>query len=771
VRFLATRKRTAKRKKMSPEQQTFFAINITLRVIRSVGLFIVSLLFIGGFLGMGIGLGYMAYLVHGTPTPTKTELEQKIGNISQTSKLVYAGNEEISTIQTDLQRTSVNSDQISDYLKQAIVATEDENFNVHKGVVPKAVLRALLSEVTGLGSGSGGSTLTQQLVKQQVLTNETSFKRKANEILLAMEVEHTLTKDEILTTYLNVSPFGRNNKGQNIAGVEEAAQGLFGKSAKDVTLPEAAYIAGLPQSPIVYSPYTNTGTLKEDNTYGLKRKDNVLFNMYRTKVITKQQYEEAKAYDITKDFIGQESAQQDAKDYLYYTVYDSAVDILMDQQAKKDGISAAEQKKNYDTYYQQAVNKLQNGGYTVHSTIDKGVYDAMQQGVADYGYTLDYDDNQVQTGNILMDNATGKVYGFVGGRDYATNQNNHAFDTTRQPGSSIKPVLVYGPAIDQGLIGSESMIADYPAKWKNGSDAGNDIVNASNKGTNTFESARLALEWSYNIPAYHVYQSLLDKNGSGNSIYDAYLSKMNYPASDNWGVESAPLGTINVSTLTQTNGFQTLANGGVYQEGYVVDSITDNTGATVYQHQLSPVRVYSAAAASIMNDMMRSVVTSGITTKYLSILQNQVNPTLGQLDWVGKTGSTDAFADHWLMLSTPQVTFSGWTGHEDNSAMDADSSLRNATYMAYLINRVYQVKPELFDTSQKFTLDKDVKKVSVSSFTGAVKSSFTYNGKTITDNGKAVDSLWVKSEVAKSSYEFGIGGTTANYTDYWKKNK
>lgn len=230
-------------------------------MFQSLTVFITVLLLLFAALGIGIGAGYFAYLVEDTQLPTKKELQTELGNITETSKIVYADNTEISKIQTDLMRTTISSDKISPLLKTAIISTEDEYFDKHQGYVPKAVLRALVSEATGIGS-SGGSTLTQQLVKQQILTDETTFKRKANEIVLSAQVEKHFSKDEIITTYLNVSPFGRNNKGQNIAGVQEAARGIFGVDAKDVTLPQAAYIAGLPQSPITYSPYTNTGALK-----------------------------------------------------------------------------------------------------------------------------------------------------------------------------------------------------------------------------------------------------------------------------------------------------------------------------------------------------------------------------------------------------------------------------------------------------------------------------------------------------------------------------
>ena len=256
-----------------------FALNVSLRVIQTMLIGFIVVLFLGGMLALGIGAGYFAHLVEGTSVLTKTEIQQKVGDVTESSKLLYADSQELATIQSDPIREKVDSNEISPWVKKALVATEDENFYKHHGVVPKAVVRALLAEIVGFGAGSGGSTLTQQLIKQQVLTNETSFKRKANEIVLALDLEKYLSKDEILTAYLNISPFGRNNKGQNIAGVEEAAVGIFGVHAKDLNLAQSAFIAGLPQSPIVYSPYTNTGDLKQDYSYGMARKDDVLFNM------------------------------------------------------------------------------------------------------------------------------------------------------------------------------------------------------------------------------------------------------------------------------------------------------------------------------------------------------------------------------------------------------------------------------------------------------------------------------------------------------------
>ena len=747
-----------------------FSFNVVLRVLHSLLLVGVSFLIIGGALAAGIGVGYFAYLVEDTKTPTKADLQKTLGNYSETSKLVYADDSNIATIRSDLMRTAVDSKDISDLLKKAIISTEDEYFYEHNGVVPKAVVRALLSEATGFGGG-GGSTLTQQLVKQQVLTNETTFKRKANEILLSMEVEKFFSKDEIVTMYLNVSPFGRNNRGQNIAGVQEAAKGIFGKNASEVNLAQAAYIAGLPQSPIVYSPYDNTGQIKENLTAGLQRKDFVLFSMYRAHAITKAEYEEAKAYDLTKDFLPQQAQDNSDHGFLYYTVLGEAKEIVAKQLAAKAKVSDKDYQ-NEDVqaeYLQKAEDELISGGYTVKSTIDKGIYDAMQQAVATYGYLLDTPaGDTVEVGNVLMENSTGKILGFIGSRDFNSNQNNHAFDTSRPAGSSIKPLLVYGPAIDQGIIGSETLLSDYPTTWKTGDDAGKKVVNATNEGTKTFQSVRDALNVSSNIPAYHVYQELMSEKGQKIG-YENYLAKMNFPENSAWYEESAPLGPMDVTTLQQTNGFQTLANGGVYQEGYIIESITDNEGNAIYQHEAKPVQVYSPQAASIMNDLMRDILDAGLTSSFMSTMSN-MNWYLSQGDWVGKTGSSDGYKDSWLVVSTPSITISNWSGIENNQVEnDQEAGTRTGNYMAYLINQVYAANQDIFGLDQKFELADGVKQVEVATKTGELPGKIQINGREQTVPVQTTTSLWANGEPSKSTYKFGIGGTDENYKDYWSK--
>ncbi|MGX6992034.1 transglycosylase domain-containing protein, partial [Pseudolactococcus reticulitermitis] len=665
---------------------------------------------------------------------------------------------------SDLIRTKVASDQIAKTVKDALIATEDENFEHHNGVVPKAFLRAILGETMG-GSSSGGSTLTQQLIKQQVLGDSPTFKRKATEMVYALELEKHATKDQILTDYLNVSPFGRNNKGQNIAGVEEAARGIFGKAAKDLTIPEAAFIAGLPQSPIVYTPYGADGQLKskENMQYGLARQKDVLFNLYRNGYISQKEYDAYKAYDISTEFIAPATPETTSHGYLYHVVYNEAFDKIYDYLIKTDKVSEADQGNDVikETYQKMAEQKLQQGGYTITATIDQGIYQAMQSAVANYGYLLQDGTGENQTGNVLMDNKTGAVLGFVGGLDYNANQNNHAFDTHRDPGSSIKPIVAYGPAIDMGLMGSASRLSNYPTKFS----SGEPIMHDTSAGTQEMMTLQDALDTSWNIPAYWTYQTILK---DGLSV-KPYMTKMGYKVSD-YSIESLPLGGgLDPTVVQHTNGYQALLNGGQYEPYYVVDSIKDSNGKEVYKHQSQPVQVYSKATSSIMAELLKGPIKSQKTTTFYGQLSG-LNPTLAGADWVGKTGTSNDFKDVWLMVATPSVTLSSWAGHDNNTPMAAMTGYtNNSQYMAQLANSIYQANPAVFGIEQRFALDPSVTKSTVLVSTGEKPGAFTGGNYTnFTLSGPTTTSYWAKSEGAPTTqYKFAIGGSDSDYANAW----
>ena len=308
------------------------------------------ILIVVAFLGGGAALGYFASLVEDIPTPTQAEMETQINDYNRKSTLFYADNSKISDLRTDLIRSPIKLQEISPLIINAIIATEDRNFSIHEGIVPKALARAAAQELLNAQSVTGGSTLTQQLIKQQILSSEVTHSRKAVEILYALHLENNFNKEEILEAYMNVSPFGRNNLGQNIAGIEEGAQGLFGVSASEVNLPQAAFLAGLPQSPISYSPYTQQGDIKEDISSGINRQHEVLYSMFQEGYITKEEYQEARDYDIAADFLknSEEDNKNPSHSYEYDLVESEGRNIIIDLMLEEDGITDEQLADNPD---------------------------------------------------------------------------------------------------------------------------------------------------------------------------------------------------------------------------------------------------------------------------------------------------------------------------------------------------------------------------------------------------------------------------------------
>ena len=758
-----------KSEKVSEEKQSDGTGGKVLAILGSILVAIKGILntlfilgFIGGLFGAGVALGYGVALFDKTRVPQSEELVKQVKNISSISEIVYADGSVIASIESDLLRTSVSSDEISDNLKKAIVATEDEHFLEHKGVVPKAVIRATLGTFAGLGSSSGGSTLTQQLIKQQVVGDAPTLARKATEIVDALALERSMSKDEILTTYLNVAPFGRNHKGQNIAGAQQAAEGIFGIDANKLSIPQAAFLAGLPQSPITYSPYENTGELKsdEDLELGLKRAKGVLYNMYRTGALTKEEYDQYKDYNLKQDFLPSGTVNAVSRDYLYFTAMSEATDRMYDYLVQQDNVSSQELKKEaiQKAYHERAEQELSTGGYKITTTINKKIHNAMQNAVANYGRLVDDATGQPEVGNVLMDNKTGAVLGFVGGRNYQTNQNNHAFDTKRSPASTTKPLLAYGIAIDQGLMGSASILSNYPTKFSNG----NPIMYVNSPGTGMMTLGE-ALNYSWNIPAYWTYRMLREKGVD----VKGYMEKMGYEIPE-YGIESLPMGGgIEVTVAQHTNGYQTIANNGVYHQKHVISKIESPDGRVIYEFQDKPVQVYSKATATIMQSLLREVISSRITSSFQTDLAS-INSSLARADWIGKTGTTNEDENMWLMLSTPRLTLGGWLGHDDNRPMAKGAGhYRNANYMAHLVNAIQEAEPGVWG-NERFNLDSSVTQSQVLRSTGQKPGQVSVNGKTVDLSGSTVTSYWAnKAGAPMTSYHFAIGGSESDYQNAW----
>ena len=755
-----------KHKKSSSVNQPIGVGSIFAKILRGIKvtfntLFILG--FIGGLFGAGLAIGYGVALFDKAKVPQAEELLKQVKNIASISEITYSDGSTIASIEGDLLRTSVGSDAISDNLKRAIIATEDEHFNEHHGVVPKAVIRATLGTFVGLGSSSGGSTLTQQVIKQQVVGDAPTLARKATEIVDALALERVMGKDEILTAYLNIAPFGRNNKGQNIAGAQQAAEGIFGVEASKLSVPQAAFIAGLPQSPISYSPYESDGSMKsdEDMALGIKRAKDVLYNMYRTGALSLEDYQQYKDYDFKKDFLPSGSVSTASRGYLYFATLAEAVDRMYDYLIQQDNVSSQELKNEsiQKAYRDLATKEIENGGYKVTTTINKNIHTAMQNAVASYGRLVDDSTGQPEVGNVLMDNKTGAILGFVGGRNYQENQNNHAIDTKRSPASTTKPLLAYGIAIDQGLMGSASILSNYPTNFSNG----NPIMYVNSPGTAMMTLGE-ALNYSWNIPAYWTYRTLREKGVD----VKGYMEKMGYEIPE-YGIESLPMGGgIEVTVAQHTNGYQTIANNGVYQQKHMIAKIESPDGRVVYEYKSQPVQVYSKATATIMQSLLRDVISSRITSSFQSDLSS-INPSLASADWIGKTGTTNEDENMWLMLSTPRLTLGGWLGHDDNRPLAKGAGhYRNANYMAHLVNAIQQAEPGIWG-NERFNLDSSVTKSQVLKSTGQKPGKVSINGKEVDISGSTVTSYWATKEGAPvTTYRFAIGGSDADYQNAWK---
>ncbi|WP_066370098.1 transglycosylase domain-containing protein [Neobacillus fumarioli] len=714
-------------------QKTVKTARITYLVTWNLFLLVIMTVLIGSAFVFGIGAGYFASLVKDEPIRSYDRMKKDIYDYTATSELYFANNVYLGKLRTDLEREEVQLDQISNYLIDGVIATEDEYFYQHQGIVPKAVFRAIFQELTSSQIQTGGSTLTQQLIKNQILTDEVSFQRKASELLLALRLEKFFSKKEILEAYLNVATFGRNSSGRNIAGVQAAAKGIFGKSARDLTLPEAAFIAGLPQSPFGYTPFTNEGKIKKNLEPSIRRMKTVLKRMYDNGYITEQQYNQAAAYDITKDFIGPASITSEKYPWLTAEIESRAIDILTLELAKKDGHSEQELKTNkalYHKYQTHASHDLHQNGYKIYTTIDKDIYDAMQKVKDNYPYygpdkpqtVTDPDTGGMKTimepvevGAMLIENKTGKIISFVAGRDFQRQQLNHATSALRQNGSTMKPLLVYGPAIEMGKISPGTRLADveshldpaHPEKvWPHNYDY----------RYNGLVSARYALAKSYNVPAILVYESILNQNPA------KYLEKMGFSSltKDDYTNPAAGIGSISggVTIEENTNAFTTFANSGKFIDAYVIEKIVDKRGKVIYKHEVKPVDVFTPQTAFLTLDMMRDVIKMGTA----SGIKNRLDFTA---DWAGKTGTGVNYYDSWFVASNPNITFGIWTGYDTQKSLETPGmsySQRTNNLWAQLINAAYKINPTLIAPKESFQMPSGIVKRSICAASGLLPS-------------------------------------------------
>jgi penicillin-binding protein 1A len=525
---------------------------------------------------------------------------------SETSYVYDAKGTLLDSVHDEANREVVDFDEINPNVKRAVLAIEDSYYYTHQGINPSGIGRAFLANFSAGSTVQGGSTVTMQLVKNLFLTPERTISRKLVEVVLAMRIEQIFEKDEIFELYLNQVYWGHNTY-----GVETAAQSYFGKSAKDLTLAEAAMMAGIIQAPESLSPFKDYQAAKQ-------RQRIVLQRMRDLNWITAEEQTQAKAQTIK---LGQITSFRDSQ-APYVT--DAVLQELKDQ------------------FGEEAMAK---GGMRIQTTIDLNMQQVAEETVADSYYSSfgggAYAD---QIALVAIDPRTHFVKALVGGVDHESSQFNRAVQSRRQPGSAFKPFAYYA-AFASGEFTPNSVINDaavtYPDGYNYYSPRNYD---GSYMGSITL---RQALETSRNIPAVKLGQAV----GINRLVEIARTLGIKSPMDP---VISLPLGAVDLTPLELAGAYATFANYGWHSDPTLIMQVTDSNGNVILDNTPKPQLVLDPWASAALTDVLRGVISQGTAT----------NAQIGR-PAAGKTGTTDSQRDVWFVGYVPQLATAVWVGNDD----------------------------------------------------------------------------------------------------------
>ncbi len=540
--------------------------------------------------------------------------------------------------------------EIPQIVVQAMISIEDKKFLEHGGVDLNANIRAALALIKHRGKiTQGASTITQQLARGIFLSNEVSYERKLKEIFIAVDLEKKYSKKQIMEFYLNNIYFANG-----YYGIQAASKGYFNKNVDKLSLSQIAFLCAIPNNPTIYDPLD----YPENTT---KRRDRILLQMYKDGQISKAEYDEAVAEKIKI-----KTKKVDKNNYVETYVFYTATRALMEAEGFvfRTEFDSDADKEEYDKEYNETYTKYQKslyyGGYRIYTSIDMKKQEALQQAVdntlADFTEKNKDGTYEFQGAAVSIDNETGKVVAIVGGR-YQESQGytlNRAYQSFRQPGSSIKPLIVYTPSFENGYY-PDNVVDDH--KFKGGPS------NADGKYLGKI-SVRTAVEKSKNTIAWQLFEELTPKVGL------SYLLNMNFAKIDkNDYYPAASLGgfTNGVSPLEITSAYAALENDGVYRAPTCILTIKDSEGNVIVENKTAKKQVYSENAARMMTDVMTGVIKNG-TGRGLG-LDNMIS--------AGKTGTTNDKKDGWFVGYTPYYTTGVWVGYD---IPKSTSGLSGASY-------------------------------------------------------------------------------------------
>lgn len=553
--------------------------------------------------------------------------------INETTKILdREGDTVLYSIHGEEKRTIVPLEEISTYMQKAVITAEDENFYDHNGLDIKGVARAVFVNLKDRAFSQGGSTITQQLVKNSLLSYEKTFSRKFKEVILSLQIEQKFEKDLILWMYLNQVPFG-----SNIFGIEEASQGYFGKSAKNLTLNESAVLASMLKAPSYYSPY---GSHKDEL---LNRKNALLEKMLEFEMITPEEYEMA-----SKEEIKLASPSEGGLRAPHFTM------MVREYLVEKYG-----------------EDFVQNGGLKVYTTLDWDLQQKAEEIIHKYG---ERNEKLFRAGNaalVAINPKNGQVLALVGSRDYNDIEREGNFNVItsfRQPGSAFKPI-VYSAALDKGLT-DKTVIFDVKTEFNpNCSPDGGQIrdqygsecyhpQNSDEKFRGPV-TLRQALGSSLNIPSVKI----LYLAGIEDSIQRAREMGMNFLGNTKDFGLSLVLGGADVRPIDLTSAYGIFANDGIYNPPSLILRIEDSEGNVIEENNTEPERRISVETARMMNDILSDNSARALLFGLSSPLYIPDRPV------AVKTGTTQKFRDAWTIGYTPSLAVGVWVGNNDNKVM------------------------------------------------------------------------------------------------------
>ena len=520
---------------------------------------------------------------------------------------IYSLDGEVIKTFTVFRFEKVSIDDIPADLKNAVISTEDKNFYRHRGFDTFGLVRSIFANIKAGSLKQGASTITQQLARILFLSNERTFDRKIKELIIAHRIEKTISKNEILELYLNSVYLGSGTY-----GVLSASKTYFDKELDELTLAETALIAGLPQAPSVYSPFQNPDA-------AINRRNQVLKRMYKTGCITKEQYKENK----------KEELHLSKKPRLYsFNKAPYFIDFVLNELER---LGFEEQE-------------ISQGGLKIYTTLDLKSQEAAQNAIVNDLNAYGLKSNNTQMALFSFSPTTGRIYAYVGGKNYEQSQYDRIVNAIRPPGSAFKP-FVYTVALQQG-IGVDDIIDDSPISFKNWS--------PRNYGSKYRGKMPLwkALAISSNVAAVR----LIQKTGTDAVITTAREMGITTPLQNDLTIS---LGSNGVKLYDMVVAYGAFANGGFRVKPYAVERVENSRGVVIYENPGPKiVKVISFDTAAGMTYMLRKVVEVG-TGRAANIAKAVA----------GKTGTTDDYHDAWFMGYTPDIVTGVWLGNDNNTKL------------------------------------------------------------------------------------------------------